>query len=562
MKRSLTALIFILFLMPAASCGSKKPIPVSDISAFSSDGPAAIVWDNYSDFEGNDPAEGKAAQALNERFGVTLKTNLYSYKYDITVTGDDSYGGGLERVHKEQIENGTLPDIFNAGDDEELFIESGTVRTIPWKMIETYAPGYAAALNGNKLLKTKTMKNENETYTLLGLETVPDMLTTFSIYRYDWLEEFNFPIPGNIKQIADYIYFTDAAFTQEEFVTIMNAFSNQPDEERVGFSANAAFTSGTDTLMGMFGLNWDNIYEGGKPVLSVASESFYTYLAFMESLFESGALSRKWEYGADSYNIEKVGWWNTDIRNYSTLLWMTDEKYYKGDPDWSQSKLLLAPPEIGGEGRQGASSPLAGEMLVKKTYMIDAKVKEEKLAKILEIFDRISYDEEFYVLTKLGVEGEDYTWSGEPYNSKTETIEIDDERHIPHFNTGTTDGNAGKHIYEFWSEDLYRFAAGAEARAMRLLPYKTDTQGEYADEFNALLLKYNKTPYEIVYEYYGNMTKAIKDDQFYTSWADYLEAVSKDTNVYKTWNDYIKELEANGLAEYNELIAKYPETNQ
>jgi len=104
------------------------------------------------------------------------------------------------------------------------------------------------------------------------------------------------------------------------------------------------------------------------------------------------------------------------------------------------------------------------------------------------------------------------------------------------------DENAGKHIYTYYSDELYKFASSEEVKAMRLFPFKCDPYGEYADELIALKNKYDKTPYDISADYY-------------------MDIISGTKKVYDTWDDYYTELEKYGLHEYNELIAKYPVTN-
>jgi hypothetical protein len=106
------------------------------------------------------------------------------------------------------------------------------------------------------------------------------------------------------------------------------------------------------------------------------------------------------------------------------------------------------------------------------------------------------------------------------------------------------DGEAGKYIYEYFSFVLFRYVAGAEARAMNIRPYKSDPFGVYSEDLSVLNDRYKqKTPYKIAEAYYKDIIKGNK-------------------RVEDTWDDYISELESNGLAEFNELILKYPVTGK
>jgi hypothetical protein len=157
----------------------------------------------------------------------------------------------------------------------------------------------------------------------------------------------------------------------------------------------------------------------------------------------------------------------------------------------------------------------------------------------LEIFDGVSYDPELYVMTMYGFEGEDFTWSGEPYNSYIEQGEPPDN-YLRVYTTETIDGNAGKAVYTTEPNALSDYSKSYEAKAMNLTPYKSDPERIYADEEAALRKKYNgKTPYTVMERYY-------------------LAVASGEKRVGETWDDYMEELEKTGLEEYTDLINKYP----
>jgi hypothetical protein len=49
---------------------------------------------------------------------------------------------------------------------------------------------------------------------------------------------------------------------------------------------------------------------------------------------------------------------------------------------------------------------------------IGRNVTDEKLEKILEIFDALSFNREYWMMTRFGAHGQDWHWEGEPYQSK------------------------------------------------------------------------------------------------------------------------------------------------
>lgn len=493
-----------------------------------------ITWDNFylnRLLTGNE----KIASFLSERFGVSIRANM-TYDWNIVT---------------QQLQLRNLPDIFWAFDNHiETLKNNGLVRTIPWEMIKRHAPRYAALLNKYEHLATEYGVNKDEIYLLLGLEETEDMLNTFSVYRLDWLEEIGVEPHGNVIEIADRVYFTDTPFTYNEFLYIIENFS-KPESDRYGLASYALLSSGhkLDTLMGMWGVNWTNIQEDGKAVLSAGSENFKDFLYFVDSLIEKGVIFTDKSAYSDYYN-DRIGWWNADIRQIIGTQPGASSGYSdyitRILPNNISVKHLYAPPELGPNGRSGVDFKDAGSVKVNRRFMINAGVSDAKLAKILEIFDGVSFEAELYVAAMFGIEGEDFHWLGEPYNSPVvkETEPVNDDRQA--YTTYMMDGLAGKNLYFLSSEPLqtvYHYATSAEALASNLPPYKSDPYGELAAEEAALSQIYEHTPYELMQTYFDDIKSGNK-------------------RVGETWEDYMNELKNNGLDAYNELVNKYPITNR
>lgn len=490
-----------------------------------------ITWENFSPQPNQMmklPDDGKIAAVLNERFNVIMSSQLMT-------------DWNWTEVLQKQREEGTLPDIFSPYFNEsydEAF-KAGGMRTIPWAMIEQYAPRYAALFGDADVSKYDWYKSsDNEFYVLLGLEKEVGMLSTYSVYRLDWLEELGITPHGNVTELSDRLFFTESAFTMEEFVNIMQAFTTTENGGRYGLSAGSPYDRGiVDGLMGMFGVNWSYIRENGQAVMYEASDGFRSFLQFMEMLNGLEVIHVTEDTWSGRYN-NKIGWWGDSVRNI-----FGDYGYAKNFLTYqTDMKLLITPPEIGLSGMQGADTyAKEGDITISSAYMISDKVSDEKLAKILQIFDAVSYDPELYVLTKYGVEGDDFTWTGEPYNSPV-AVNKSSTEYTGLFNTRTLDGNAGKYIYNFPSEAMYQYATSAEARRMNIPPYKSDPEGIYEDDMQALYEKYQSNLYDIASTYYQDILKG-------------------DKRVDSSWDDYVAELKAAGLDEWNELINKFPVTN-
>jgi hypothetical protein len=558
MKKHLLWLCLAVMLT-AASCANATPpeieldyIDLDDISIMDRSDPVieqlaegeifTIVWDSFSPQPNQmmkRPDDGKIAQALNERFGVAMSSSLWT-DWD------------WMEVQKKQIESGTLPDIFMPYDTLEDIINSGAVRPIPMSMIERFAPRYAEALRGmGDMLTFYQEMGGGENFFLHGLEKPLDALITYSVYRLDWLEELGIMPHGRVIELSDRLYFTDQAFTMDELVNIMVRFSeseNTADNtrfmmntKRYGISVGSPWwMEGVDSLLGMWGLNGE-IIQGldGNAEMAYASDGFRMFMEFMERLRDMEVLHATEQPWNDRYN-NGVGWWCDDIRNIFGD-WGYHQNFMRNNTDM---KILLTPPEIGPTGMQGARSNLAwgSEMRLSVGFMISSNVSDAKLAKILEIFDAISFDPEVYVLTKYGIEGEDFTWQGEPYNSPVD-INRDSDEYTNLFVTRTIDGNAGKHVYEFPNMQMYQYATGNAARAITRLPFKADPDNTLTDELREIAQRHEAPAGSTLQVEYFN------------------DIIFGRKNVATSWDEYMAAWLASGLDEILEVINRYPVTN-
>jgi len=474
-------------------------------------------------------------------------------------------------AYLKQLDENTAPDIFKAYFGYLSFeetVETGGAREIPWGMIETHAPRYAALIGNDTVLKEQFSTSGSGTYVLTGLTKKPDMLGTYSVYRLDWLEKFGIKPPGEISQLSENIFFTESAYNIDEFISIMEAFSDQDTviwdflgEMNTGLAPYYLWSSGNDTLMGLFGANWSNVNENGSAVFYGASSAFESFLIFYESMIYQGLARTDMMYAGDM-SIEWVGWWNVDLssqifsgnmdllQRVITMVNNNEGNWKDYSEDGARSglaamNLLITPPEINPSGMQRVNSADPGGVSITENeyFMIGANVSDEKLAKILEIFDAVCFDPEVYVMVNYGFEGEDFNWAGEPYESYVEAREIDfndPEGEMPgYFAVKTMDGIAGKLVYTIPDNALARFAFSRSAREMNFPPYKSDPLNSLADDpaaknFNEL----------------NRIAKKYHD-----------EIIFGQKSVADTWDDYIAELTAAGLNEYNELINKYPKTN-
>jgi ABC-type glycerol-3-phosphate transport system substrate-binding protein len=544
--------LFLLFIILITACGrTATPVPeivslnpiidLDDISAIQASpdpvGPSAevftITWDVYSPnrFNAATRAEnGPAALALNERFNVTM-----------TSIRERGIGQNYIAWFQELLQSGNGPDIFFANRAGDVFetIEAGYVRSIPWEMIEKHMPRYMAFLREDPglldmLKNNDLLSNENETWFLYGLERGLDMLETFSVYRLDRLEEIGITPHATVTEIMDRIFFTESAFHFNEFTEIMKQFS-ELDEDIFGFVINDTIWSAFNSrpLLGMFGGNTNFVNENGRPMLWFASESYRSYLEFMLTLLEAESIFMINEGSQGQWQIGMESWWNGTVSRLFGENSLTHNILFL-QPN---AKIIITPPEIGPSGLQGACQPTAGGATqARRTFMINAAVSDEKLARILEIFDHISFDPELWVLVNYGTEGEDFYWTGEPYNSgiKAESIIWN---HVGVFSTYFMDDNAGKFIYNYPSNELYAFASSREAGQMIILPYGNHNLQDIEEGVAAWNEIYDENLlFETANEYFRAVMKREKD-------------------LHSSWQDYIDDLNVMGLAALNAVYS-------
>ena len=196
------------------------------------------------------------------------------------------------------------PDIFQTSQDPHVLLTSSTTRTIPFDMISRYAPRYANLLMSVPF-GLDTFKDSN-TGNLVGLPLYRDTgldLQAFSVYRLDWLEEHNITPPGNVTTLVDgRIYFTDTAFTQDQFLEIMRAFSEPPSNYGFAIMRRYEQLQNFRILKGMWGLGNSIVNDNGSANYYFADPRYKEFLQFMaymygEGLFTSPNLRvEPWQY--------------------------------------------------------------------------------------------------------------------------------------------------------------------------------------------------------------------------------------------------------------------------
>jgi len=514
-----------------------------------------ITWgiNYYGSINNAIDLDSKIAQELSKKFDVEIIGSIYKNKKDAAlldiVRADHVPMLFLNNFKNEHSDLNLVTSVQMINMDEIIRDFAKQVRLISWEMIEIYAPRYAAYMQNNKknffddntelIKKYKTDFEKNDVFFLYGLRTIGLALETYSVYNLKWLELIGINPKNELHQINDNIYFTDTAFSYNEFIEIMEGFKKFAGENGMVYPL---YADNANSLKGIFGLS-GNVYENGMAVPYEASTAFKSYLIFLAKLSELGVFA--------VHNIvfnDEIGWTSINLNKiincgYKDSLIEIEKDRFITIPHYNLNefeKILITPPEIGPNGMQGGMcDSLPGMLEINGMYYINSSVTDKKLIKILQIFDSISFDPEYFVLTRFGIEEIDYLWQDKPYDSAILPLH-NNVKGV--YNTGMYDEIAGRLKYHFQSANVYEYIVSPEAKLMNLYPYKNDPDRIFSSEYNAFIE--NK-----------GLSKFPPSETLQKIFMSALNNYGIDNN---DWVIYMDEMRKMGLNEYIEIINKYP----
>ena len=479
---------------------------------------------------------------LEEKFNVKL-TNT-----KIDVNND-------EQVNL-MLAAGDMPDAGFMYEDPVEMYDNALTRTIPVSFMGKYAPDYVAMLNeyplGWKLYVSPDAADEYLAIT--GLSLSNENLTVDSIYRYDWLEKLDLvPDLEGMEQLDEEgrVFFAPDSPTFEELSAILTAFTyNDPDGDGQDNTYGFGGWSGSDiwgwsVLEGMFGFaNGYSVMSDGQLYEWNISPEYKAYLKQMAQWYAEGVLDPEF------VTLNRNKWWEKISSNIIGW-WASPFGYVDDEAEWvmtrppmslllanPEAKILVTAPEYGPTGERG-SRQWAPVSALNYKFFIGSEVTDEEMARILMMFDWMSYDKEGVVLSRWGVAGETFDWSGEAYNS------------TPIFKAGY--GSGGKDGFQYYNHAIYNeaylpyqygdwtgkmlsFMQGA-GRELNILPYKYD----YFDE----------TAIKDVEKQYGESLDTIRDEFFFA-------AITGEIDIDAEWDGYVQSWMDAGGTQYMAELEKAP----
>jgi hypothetical protein len=385
-----------------------------------------------------------------------------------------------------------------------------------------------------------------------------------SVYRLDWLEEIGVLPRGVLVDVADRIYFSHEPFTLEDFTRIAVNFSMDgmvnnnaiPQFGVVTTTTPATYAldvdmsgcevtfGGVAAIMGMWGVNDTVMEENGKTVPYYATDAYRSALTFLSSLSAAEAILQYYsgnDPSPQSFFVQRrnVGWACIHIESLFAIV----GRVLRAEPS---AKILVTPPETGADGSRGIGmAGLSRPFDLEMGWVIKGNVGNDKLARILTMFDAMSFDPETYVAVNHGFAGDHFEWAGEPYLSAiVPRSGMDNELNriwngFGVFSTGIVDGRAARREYTYGPNYIYDYAASQAARGMVIRPHREKPPGKLDGELDALNERYGTLIHNTVRNYFrGVLSGSI-------------------TDVEATWDGYLDELVTNGLDQYIALYGLY-----
>ncbi|NIK75335.1 ABC-type glycerol-3-phosphate transport system substrate-binding protein [Paenibacillus castaneae] len=474
----------------------------------------------------------------------------------------------VDTWNKDQVNlmvaSGDLPDTFAftaGGQTPQQLHESGLTRTIPKEMLEKYAPRYMKMLSENPPGPIMNLKKgtDDQYLQLLGQYAHVDGLPWGPTLRLDWLENLGMKPSGEMKQVGpsggrEKIYFTEAAYTLEELEEILKAFTfGDPDgngkDDTYGILPANNNLNWAASLMGAFGLaKGYNLLENDKLVTTEISQKYKEFLKLMAKWYDMGLIDPEFttldeKMGWEKYKQGKIGYYIAQPAYIAMDDWAKGRapQNIVENPN-SKAKVLATAPEIGKDGQQGVGAYLPVTNLADAFY-ISKNVTDKQLARILQIFDYINFDDEAR-WTLYGEVGVHSDWEGEPENSALKVR--------PEF--AEQEGNSGFWAYNFrtyskervkWFTSAYTLKLKDEFYArndikekMLIRPFKWDI----LNETNLI---------EVSKRYSGQLNTIV--DEFR------MKAIVGEIDIDKEWDKYVENWMKNGGKETLEELEKAPE---
>jgi ABC-type glycerol-3-phosphate transport system substrate-binding protein len=494
---------------------------------------------------------------LNEKFNVEIKAN------------------GIWRNDREKanlmLASGEAPEVFGGWTDGLKLYEDGITRSFPKSMVEQYAPGCVKTFDKRPLawLLEKCPDKEGEYIGLTAIDENVDGPIYWPSTRTDYIRNVGFELKSyeSEKQQMDRFgrcWYFDEDYDLDWFEALLVAFKNgDPDGngkiDTIPVCGCTSIHNSWSSLMGAFGLPYlmtmspqgiPNYEENGELYVTPISPRMREFLRLMQKWYKMGLIDPEFPTLGYSKMWAKVTAGTVGMMFGSNASyigcnerppngWCTEEEAAAG-----VNVVILNPP-IGPGGIQGVQAflPVTG-MKPDASLRIRKDVSDEKLKRILAIYDYMEFDTEGWIYRFYGKPGVHFDWSGTSWKSAGNRRAAEDVPAEYKFNNSAS-----------IQMSLYPQYYLKDSTARFLRPEELNVWWEnvfYGSVGQRLSIYYNKwdmfgeTNLRDLYEQYGEGLNTMLNEF-------YIEAIIGDKNLDADWDAYAANWRKNGG---NEVIAE------
>jgi hypothetical protein len=323
------------------------------------------------------------------------------------------------------------------------------------------------------------------------------------------------------------------------------------------------------TLFGAFGLPMYTFtvgaegggnHEGdnGETVMEAISPRFKEMLLFLNDWYNQGlidkefptlTLQKMWEKDM----AEITGWQFTSNSTYVTKDLPRPPNHVALEKVENQgASIAMMPPPIGPNGMRGTQRYTAqGEISNWASLKIRADVSDEKLAKILQIWDWRQHDPEGWWICQFGKPGVHYEWpeGGEPYNSKPIVRTFDEVKE--QFPNELPMGKFFHYPYNYHAEKCLFIYSDQAVNIFKnvFIPGTMDSYLTRPFRWD----NFKETGLKDVSDRYGEGLNTLATEFFY-------RAISGQININDEWDSYVNNWLTNGGQEYVNTLSKAVQT--
>lgn len=524
MKKRLSSLLLALCLLGTlgmAPLALAEEMPHMEIS-YVSWNCGEIVDDNW------------AETLLQERFNVEIKTT----RVDLSNSTQVSL----------MLASGEMPECgWQMGTPSTLY-DQGLTRTIPEAMIREYAPNYAALLDANPIGWKYFTAQEEGAY--IGLTGFSASINAYMLaIRLDWMENLGLDLPEDMVALNDdeTLMVTSTPYTMSELYDILHAFTyDDPDGNGENDTVGLAACNGLDQfywmpLFSAYGMMMSRaaVEVDGQAEAYYASPQYYALLEYMAKAYADGLVDKEFATVDRQTAWEKylngrtgvsgaMGAWASTLPGFATRPPMSIVSAGTG-------KILLTPSPT--EDGKENTSPAYTFTPFSFAFTVRADVSDEKLARILTMFDYINFDPEAKVIYRYGIEGEHFDFE----NPQTRTGII--------LREGVANGgDTGLMVYN--SNYIMESDIGAMITNEMTQRLTDAFMGEYMQEQAAKPYRvdvFNTSRLAELTDLYGATINALVEEYFYN-------VICGEVDLASSWDGYIQTLNQAG---YDEIHAEW-----